>query len=318
MPPSSSLLPVAWLRWQLYGELCSQPAARRSICPCGLGGQADQTPPSDHMQRGMPALLLGLCLLTGAAAYPPVVVETIANVILQGGVSFSYQFKSTLFRSNKAGGVLLYTLRSSDGASLPDWINFDAPSRTISGSPPGGADVRYSWTLSAADRDGESSSGTFQFIINEPCSAGLYRHFRLKISITNDWSWYDASPVGGSSGRSAICSIAWQNAHSKITSFPNAAGLAAYNFSGYTYKQNSSWFGTREAAPITAFQQLADADCDVSGPFNRGNSWLVRMGCSSSRLGMLPAQLWSCDLHKPSTHVYRTGPKCHVIVIRNL
>ncbi len=207
-------------------------------------------------------------------AYPPVILTTISNIAVQGGSDFMYQFDQTIFRSNKADGLLYYQLSSTDDGPLPDWLSFEAANRTILGTPPSQSDAQYNWTLSAADRDGEISSETFMFISAIPCLPGLYRHFRLRISATNNAGWYD--PVGYSRGRSAICSVSWETGQPNAAVFPAMSAMSTINISGITYHPPPANDGTAIAGPITAFQQMKDAGCD----FDDGAAWLVGLKLS--------------------------------------
>ena len=199
-------------------------------------------------------------------AYPPVIIQTISNIQVQGGSNFTYQLEDKIFRSNKANATLYYGLISSDGAPLPGWLSFDSANRILSGTSPSLADMQYSWRLTAADRDGEVSSQGFLFLIAIPCSSGLYRHFRLKVAA--------AAP-----GESAICSTKWITAQPTSTSFPvTAAGtVASATEAAFNITAGSSSpiydMGANAHQPIKAFQQLLDshATCDAWP----GDSWIV-------------------------------------------
>ena len=185
-----------------------------------------------------------------------------------------YQFDSGIFRSNKAGGALTYILNKTADA-WPDWLHYEGTSRPISGTPPGSSDAQFGFILTAADRDGEASSQKFSLVIGIACSAGLYRHFRLKISAPNRGTLYGASYAR--SGRFAICSVLWESSETTElqSSFPNVTAMATYNISGTTYLSQDSWSGTRDEEPITAFQQLQDAGCNVASNFDGRDAWLV-------------------------------------------
>lgn len=175
---------------------------------------------------------------------------------------------------NKPYGRLRFTAEQQGGEPLPAWLGMH-PDGTLKGTPQEGMDASYNLTITGADDDGLANSTSIMLYVRAPCPVGLYRHFRIRISATNDGNWYDTSDWGWSAGRSAICSIFWDAAQPDAASFPSPASGKTYNTSGSTYRVNSGWVGTRDAAPITAFQQLADVGCDVSSPFHGGNAWLV-------------------------------------------
>ncbi|WP_339899284.1 putative Ig domain-containing protein [uncultured Gilvimarinus sp.] len=69
----------------------------------------------------------------------PVLDGAIANQTATEDAAFSFQFAANTF-SDEDGDTLIYSAQLSGGASLPAWLDFDAASRTFSGTP-GNSDV---------------------------------------------------------------------------------------------------------------------------------------------------------------------------------
>ncbi|KAK9804164.1 hypothetical protein WJX73_007418 [Symbiochloris irregularis] len=164
-----------------------------------------------------------------AYAYPPKATQQVPTVAFEGGTSFSYQFNGSSFTSNKADGVLRYSLASTDGAPLPAWASFTPASRTLAGIAPTARDLSYNWTLSAVDRDGEASSQTFLFVVSVACGANKYRHFRFR-GRAADAFLYGSGWFG--SGSFLVCDISWSDAGNPASSFPTADTAASVNISG--------------------------------------------------------------------------------------
>ena len=93
------------------------------------------------------------------------------------------------------------------------------------------------------------------------CPANQYRHFRVRITASNNAAWYDTS--GQAQGRSAICATSWTAAQPSAAVLPSTA--SSVNISGVTSKSGN----TTVNGPERAFQQLIPATCDYNG------AWLV-------------------------------------------
>ena len=168
------------------------------------------------------ALLSRLAHLPAAAAYPPKVLEPIDNVAVEGGQSFQYQFDNNTFQSNKAGGALIYSISDTSGTILPTWLSFNPAERMLPGTPPSQTDLRFNWTLSATDRDAETSSISFLFFSTISCKAGQYRHFRLRLT-TSMHQLHSSSPIAY-----FICSISFGTGQQDMPYFPVDPALAVY------------------------------------------------------------------------------------------
>lgn len=59
------------------------------------------------------------------------------------------------------GDTLTYSATRADGTALPDWVTFNAATRTFSGTPNNGDVGSLSLKVTATDNDGAKASDTF-------------------------------------------------------------------------------------------------------------------------------------------------------------
>lgn len=79
----------------------------------------------------------------------PVVASPLADQTGAVGAAFSYTVPAGAFADPDAGTTLSYSATLTDGSALPAWLQFDAASRTFSGTP--GADGAISVRVTASD-----------------------------------------------------------------------------------------------------------------------------------------------------------------------
>jgi Ca2+-binding RTX toxin-like protein len=79
----------------------------------------------------------------------PVVVAPIADQTMVEDESWLFQVPSDTF--SDVDNDLVYTARSADGSALPDWLKFDAATRTFSGTPPVNFTGSFDLTVTASD-----------------------------------------------------------------------------------------------------------------------------------------------------------------------
>ncbi|KAK9822773.1 hypothetical protein WJX74_007372 [Apatococcus lobatus] len=222
----------------------------------------------ESLPNSVPAFVdLKLLILGGA----PTIVGEFQAVEVAVGQYLIYALPTNVIQLNKPYGKLSYSAKQQGGMPLPTWLSLNDVG-LLQGTPDLGADTSYNLSITATDIDGAQNTTSLMVHVRRACPSGLYRHFRLRVSEDNQPGWYDQ--IGFSGGRSAICSVAWDTLQPSSSSFPSLTGNVSGNVSGTTYRANHPWTGTRDAAPITAFQQLKDAGCDVANPFNGGNAWL--------------------------------------------
>ena len=197
----------------------------------------------------------------------PTVINNIPVVELEDGQPLSFTIPNTTFRVNIAAPGLLYQASLSGTAptqaSLPSWLTFDA-SGTLSGTPRLGKDAYYSLTITAVDTSGASNSTALDLYVRAKCPAGLYRHFRMRLSPTNDDGRYQLAPQNNNYAglkRSAVCSL---NIADAIRPADDGYAFTSLNTSGTSYVGSGVCSTDYPAEPKAAFQ-----DVELAG----GCSW---------------------------------------------
>ncbi|WP_150526695.1 putative Ig domain-containing protein [Roseibium sediminis] len=95
----------------------------------------------------------------------PSVDEPIVDQTATEGQEWSFTVPATSF-SDTDGDALTYSASLADGSPLPDWLSFDAATRTFTGTPPQGFDGNLS--LSVTAHDGIAGvTDTFELTIND-------------------------------------------------------------------------------------------------------------------------------------------------------
>ncbi len=91
----------------------------------------------------------------------PIVNASLADQTTAEDSLFSLQIPEGTFTDPNPGDTLTLSAELADGSALPDWLNFDAATNTLSGTPDnsqvGSLDIR----ITATDNLGESVSDTF-------------------------------------------------------------------------------------------------------------------------------------------------------------
>src|SRR5690606_1591016 len=99
-------------------------------------------------------------------------VPTVANPIPDQNaaqdLAFSFQFAANTFADVDAGDVLTYAAQLNGGGTLPAWLNFNAGTRTFSGTP-GNSDIgSFSIDVIADDDNGGTVTDTFTLTVEPP------------------------------------------------------------------------------------------------------------------------------------------------------
>ncbi len=94
----------------------------------------------------------------------PTVANAIANQTINKNQAFNFQFVSETF-SDVDGGSLTYTATRADGTALPSWLNFNAATRTFSGTPTSQEVGTISLKVTATDSSNGTISDTFDLEI---------------------------------------------------------------------------------------------------------------------------------------------------------
>ena len=95
----------------------------------------------------------------------PTVMNEIPDQIATAGTAFSYTFPATTFTDADSGDMLTYTAVEDGETGLPTWLNFNAATRTFSGTP-GASDVE-TLTVTVTASDGtDSVTDTFDIVVS--------------------------------------------------------------------------------------------------------------------------------------------------------
>jgi Ca2+-binding RTX toxin-like protein len=86
---------------------------------------------------------------------------SLGNQQAEKGIPFTFALPADSFYDVDAGDVLTYTATLDSGASLPDWLGFDAATQTFTGIPADGNVGSLQLRVTATDSDGASASQGF-------------------------------------------------------------------------------------------------------------------------------------------------------------
>ncbi|RZJ60293.1 MAG: hypothetical protein EON49_08855, partial [Acidovorax sp.] len=98
--------------------------------------------------------------LSAASNGVPVAGQPLAGVSVDEDTPWTYTVPATAFTDPDAGDVLTFTASLANGDPLPAWLQFDAATRTFSGTPGNGDVANLAITLRAADPAGASAVQT--------------------------------------------------------------------------------------------------------------------------------------------------------------
>ncbi|MBN3957445.1 cadherin-like domain-containing protein [Nostoc sp. NMS8] len=123
----------------------------------------------------------------------PILINAIANQTATEDTTFSFTFDANTFNDVDAGDSLNYKATLGNGNPLPTWLNFNAATRTFSGTPTNGDVGTLSLKLTTTDIAGASSEDIFDLqIINvndapiaADDTASTNQNTPLTLSITN-------------------------------------------------------------------------------------------------------------------------------------
>jgi VCBS repeat-containing protein len=90
----------------------------------------------------------------------PTLAHAIADQSGTTGTAFTLQFAANTFNDVDSGDTLTYSAKLADGSALPSWLQFNATTRTFSGTP-GAADNTISVMVTATDHSNATASDTF-------------------------------------------------------------------------------------------------------------------------------------------------------------
>lgn len=95
----------------------------------------------------------------------PVLSSALPDQAANEGASFTYTVSATSFTDPDAGDSLSFSASMADGAPLPNWLVFNASTRTFSGTPPVGSSGRISIRVTARDTGNLTVSDVFDISV---------------------------------------------------------------------------------------------------------------------------------------------------------
>ena len=96
---------------------------------------------------------------------PPGLKRPIGDQLVREDARLDFQLPEGTFEDANAGDPLTYSAALADGSTLPGWLQFDAATRTFSGTPLNGDVGTLSVTVTAADATGATASDTFDISV---------------------------------------------------------------------------------------------------------------------------------------------------------
>lgn len=105
--------------------------------------------------------------VTNTSNNPPTVATPISDQQTNEDESFNLTIATDAFTDPDVGDVLTYTATLSDDSTLPNWLSFDATSRTFTGTPTNDDVGNITIKVTATDSQSESVSDEFELeVIN--------------------------------------------------------------------------------------------------------------------------------------------------------
>lgn len=95
---------------------------------------------------------------------PPTVTTTPADATATENAAWSYTLPANTF-TDPEGQALTYSVTLADGSALPNWLSFDAATRTLSGTPGSAAVGNLSLRVRATDPAGAAASAVLALTI---------------------------------------------------------------------------------------------------------------------------------------------------------
>ena len=95
----------------------------------------------------------------------PVVANPIANQNATENALFNFSFPTNTFNDPDAGDTLTYTAQLAGALPLPGWLQFDAATRTFSGTPSNGDVGTITVRVTATDGSGSFTTHDFDIVV---------------------------------------------------------------------------------------------------------------------------------------------------------
>ncbi len=128
-----------------------------------------------QMQSILGDVNFGIAPQTTTLALPnrmPVVAVAIADQGAVEDASFTFQVPAATFVDPDAGDTLTYSASLADGSALPEWLSFDAATRSFSGTPVNADVGTLSVRVVATDQSSAQATDTFDIVVNDSSIIG--------------------------------------------------------------------------------------------------------------------------------------------------
>jgi Ca2+-binding RTX toxin-like protein len=123
---------------------------------------------------------------SGIGNNAPVLANALADQSGPEDKAFSFVIPANAFTDPDAGDVLTYSARQADGSALPAWMNFNAGTRTLSGTPANGDVGLLSVRVTATDIGGLSVSDVFNLTVSNVNDAPTVSSAIADLAATED------------------------------------------------------------------------------------------------------------------------------------
>ncbi len=104
-------------------------------------------------------------MVTVLPTEPPIVVNEIADVTVEEDTEFSLTIPEDTFADADEGDSLTYSASLEDDSQLPDWLSFDATTKTFNGTPDDSDVGTLAIQVTATDNSGDMTSDIFTLTI---------------------------------------------------------------------------------------------------------------------------------------------------------
>ena len=163
----------------------------------------------------------------------PILQNAIADQIAKQDTVFSFTFDANTFIDVDAEDNLTYSATLEDGSNLPNWLKFNAATRTFSGTPTTADVVNLTIEVQAKDNNGVSATDTFALAVEDKNSTPTFKLSKIaddifKISNSSSKSKLQVTLTGQSSNLvNEIGVFTVDDAQGNINGIaPGAAGYA--------------------------------------------------------------------------------------------
>jgi YD repeat-containing protein len=132
----------------------------------------------------------------GATNHAPVLATAPMDQSAAQDGAFSYAVPANTFNDPDAGDVLAYTASAADGSALPAWLNFNAATRTFSGTPQNADVGSLSLKIVATDIAGASANCVFKLTVADVNDAPVLVQAVAGQAAVQDQAWTFTLPAG--------------------------------------------------------------------------------------------------------------------------